>query len=50
MARSKPFLVLVAAVFTISWIAGCEKKTTRKVTVDTPTKKVEIEVEKTEKK
>lgn len=31
-------------------LTGCEQKTTRKVTVEGPDKKVEVKVEKTEKK
>ena len=50
MPRSRKCVMVVGAAFAFALLAGCEQKTTRKVTVDTPTKKVEIEVEKTEKK
>lgn len=39
-------LITVACAIT----AGCAQKTTKKVTVETPEKKYEVEVEKTERK
>jgi hypothetical protein len=40
-----------SAIFSPGFVSGCaEKKTTRKVTVETPEKKYEVEVEKTEKR
>ena len=39
-----------AALIACSGLAGCAKKTTKKVTVETPEKKYEVEVEKTERK
>lgn len=39
-----------AAALLFSSQVGCAKKTTRKVTVETPNKKYEVEVEKTERK
>jgi hypothetical protein len=49
MKRSgRYWMVGVAVACTL--LAGCAKKTTRKVTVETPEKKYEVEVEKTERK
>ena len=43
-------LGLAGAALTCALLAGCAKKTTKKVTVETPEKKTEIEIEKTERK
>lgn len=43
-------LMLGLALLGAALLAGCQQKTTRKTTIETPEKKYEIEVEKTEKK
>jgi cobalamin biosynthesis protein CbiD len=49
--RWKRVIVLSAACGAVlSAQLGCAKKTTKKVTVETPNKKYEVEVEKTERK
>lgn len=49
MTRLGRFSLATAAVACIL-LAGCAKKTSKKVTVETPEKKTEIEIEKTERK
>lgn len=48
MSQRRTGIVLAAAALVA--LAGCENKTTRKVTVETPNKKTEVKVETTEKK
>jgi hypothetical protein len=42
--------VMCVAAVACSAMVGCAKKSTKKVTVETPEKKYEVEVEKTERK
>lgn len=46
MKWSRAFCLMIVAC----GITGCAQKTTKKVTVETPEKKYEVEVEKTERK
>jgi hypothetical protein len=46
----KLLCLITAAAVASSAVVGCAKKTTKKVTVETPEKKYEVEVEKTERK
>lgn len=50
MRLLRVFCVTTAAALACSGLAGCAKKSTKKVTVETPEKKYEVEVEKTERK
>jgi cobalamin biosynthesis protein CbiD len=50
MMFARRFFTVFATAVVLAGLVGCEQKTTRKVTVDTPTKKVEIKVEKTKKR
>lgn len=49
MKRLNPAFLIASAGLALGVCSGCQQKTTRKVTVETPEKKVEIEVEKTKK-
>lgn len=50
MRIARTLLVPLTLAIAVAVVTGCERKTTKKMTVDTPTKTVEIEVEKTERK
>lgn len=50
MKWKRSIILCAAAAAVLAAQLGCAKKTTKKVTVETPNKKYEVEVEKTERK